>query len=128
MRSFDPFGSAFSTTPSRSFTASTTATVFWPDCLRSDKRRSATPSSDEKLGVLGVVVCGDGRRAVGIVNERTLQFVGNHAENVAIHFGQRVHARFHAHAIRRGAEDAVSHEAHLVSAGHDPLRIGGGEM
>ncbi len=42
--------------------------------------------------MLGVVVSRGGRRAVGIVDQRALQFVGNHAEFVTAHVQQRVHA------------------------------------
>ena len=78
--------------------------------------------------VLGVVVGGAGRGAVGIVDERALQFVGNDAEDVAIHLRQGVDAGLNADAIGRGDKDAVGDEAHLVGAGDDPLGIGGGEM
>ena len=41
---------------------------------------------------------------------------------------QRVHAGLDADAVGRGDELAVGDQAHLVGAGDDPLRIGGGEM
>ena len=78
--------------------------------------------------VLGIIVGGVGCGAVGIVDERALQFVGNHAEDVAIHLRQGVDAGFNADAIWRGDKDAVGDEAHLVGAGDDPLGIGGGEI
>ena len=51
---------------------------------------------------LGVVVGGGGRGAVGIVDQRALQLVGNDAQIVAVHERQRVHAGLDADAIRRG--------------------------
>ena len=44
--SSEPGGSDFSTSPSRASTASTTATVFSPDCLRIDRTTLSLPSSE----------------------------------------------------------------------------------
>ncbi len=76
----------------------------------------------------GVVVGCHGRRAVGIVDERALQFVGNDAEFVAAHVQQRVDSGIDADAIGRGDEFAVGDQAELMGAGNDPLRIGGGDI
>ncbi len=43
--SSEPWGSVFSTSPSRALTASTTATVFSPDCLRTESTTLSLPSS-----------------------------------------------------------------------------------
>ena len=51
--------------------------------------------------MLGVVVGRGGRRAVGIVDERPLQFVGNDAQFVAAHVQQRVDAGIDADAVGR---------------------------
>ena len=45
MRSSEPGGSDFWTSSSRARTASTTATVFWPDCLRTERTTLSLPSS-----------------------------------------------------------------------------------
>jgi hypothetical protein len=78
---------------------------------------------------LGVVVGGVGGGAVGIVDERALELVGNDAEIVVVHLNESVDAGFIADAVGRGARNlAVGDQAHLVSAGDDPLRVGGGEV
>ena len=77
--------------------------------------------------MLGVVVGGGGGGAVGVVDQGALQFVGNHAEFVAAHVQQRIHAGFDANAVGRGDEFAVGDEAQLVGMGDDPLRVGGGD-
>ena len=76
---------------------------------------------------LGVIVGGVGGGAVGIVDERALQLVGNDAEVVAVHLQQRIDAGLDADAIGRGDKVAVGDEAQLVGAGDDPLGVGGGE-
>ena len=45
-RRLDPGGRLFSTRDRRARTASTTATVFWPDCFRIDSTTLWTPSSE----------------------------------------------------------------------------------
>ena len=57
--------------------------------------------------MLGVVVGSGGRRAVGIVHERTLQFVGNDTQFVAAHVQQRIHTGIDADRVGRGDEFAV---------------------
>ena len=76
----------------------------------------------------GVVVGRVCRRAVGIVNQRPLQLVGNHAQIVAVHVQQAVHAGLDAHRVGRGNKLPISDQPQLVSAGNDQLRVGGGNL
>ena len=45
-----------------------------------------------------------------------------------VHCNERVNAGLIADAVGSGDKDAVGGEAHLVGAGNNPLRVGGGEM
>ena len=69
-----------------------------------------------------------GRRAVGIIDERPLQLVGNDAEIVLVHAYEGVDACLDADPIGRCDELAVCDEAQFVGMGNDPLRVGGSEM
>ena len=75
-----------------------------------------------------VVVCRCSRRAGRIVDQRTLQLVGDDAELIAAHVQQRVDAGLDAHRIGRGDELAIGDQAQLMCAGNDPLRIGRGDI
>ena len=78
--------------------------------------------------MLGVVVGGVGGGAAGIVDEGTLQLVGNDAELVAAHVEEDIDAGVDADRIGRGHELAVGDEAELMGVGNDPLRVGGGDV
>src|SRR5580658_3159563 len=78
--------------------------------------------------MLGVVVGGDSRGAGGVIDERTLQFVGDDAELVAAHVQQGVDAGLDADAVGSGDELAVGDEVELAGVRDDPLRIGGGDV
>ena len=77
---------------------------------------------------LGVVVGGDGGRALGVFHQRPLQLVGNNAQLIAAHVEQHIHAGLDAHLVGSGDEFAISDQAQLVRAGDNPLGIGGGEV
>ncbi len=76
----------------------------------------------------GVVVCRVRRRSFGVVDQRPLQLIGNHAEIVAAHVHQRIHAGLNAHRVRRGNELTISNKPQLVGVRNKPLRIGGGNV
>ena len=77
---------------------------------------------------LRVVVGGGCSRTLGVIHQRALELVWNHAQFVAAHMDQRVHARLDAHGVGGGNKVPVGGQTHLVSAGNDPLDIGGGEV
>jgi hypothetical protein len=77
---------------------------------------------------LGVVVGGGCGWSLGIVDERALQFVRNHAKFVAAHVEQHVDAGLNADAVGRSNELAVGDEARLVGVGNDPLGVGGSQI
>src|ERR1700739_2404860 len=80
-------------------------------------------SWQQMCGVLVARRCG---AAVGIVDERTLKFVGNDAKLIAAHLQQRVNAGVDANSVGRRNEFAVGDESKLMRARDDPLRIGSG--
>jgi len=78
--------------------------------------------------VFGVIVCGGCRRAIGVADKRTLEFVGDDTNFVATHVQQDIDSGVDADSVGRGDEFAVGGKSELVGAGDDPLRVGGGDI
>ena len=94
--------------------------------VRGEEVRVVAQTGVSGRDALRVVVGGVGGGAFGIVDERALELVGNDAKIVVVHADESIDAGFIADAVGRGHELAVGGKTHLMRAGNDPLRVGGG--